>query len=145
MLGRWTRVCLRFRWPIVVFWTCVTILGAFGWTKLGPLQSNTFTVPGTDSERVRSILERRYGDRSDGSFMVVFQTSRPVGRALLVRLQQRVDRAARAVPTGKPTQLLVAPRNVVYGEVLSTLNLAEAKGYTDDLRAALGRPRGARV
>jgi RND superfamily putative drug exporter len=34
---------------------------------------------------------------------------------------------------------------VVYGDVISTLNLADAKGHTDDLLRALGRPPGARV
>src|ERR687885_244478 len=62
----WTRFVLRFRWPILVGWLVVLLAGGFASTKLSALLSNTFTVPGTDSERARTILERHYGDRSDG-------------------------------------------------------------------------------
>jgi hypothetical protein len=43
--------------------------GGFAASKLTPLLSNTFTVPGTDSERARAILQERFGDRSDGEFL----------------------------------------------------------------------------
>src|SRR5581483_3325119 len=33
-------------------------------------------------------------------------------------------------------------RHVVYGDIVSTLTIAKAKGYTDDLLRALGRPAG---
>ena len=53
-----------------------------------------------------------------------------------------VDRAAHAIPTGQGTQLEVAGPQVVYGTVISTLNLADAKGHTPDLIRALGQPAG---
>src|SRR5919199_1162751 len=59
----WTRFVLRFRWPILIGWLVVLLAGGFASTKLSALLSNTFTVPGTDSERARTILERHYGDR----------------------------------------------------------------------------------
>ena len=46
-----------------------------GDAKLSPLLSNTFTVPGTDSERVRAVLEEHFGDRPDGSYTVVFRVA----------------------------------------------------------------------
>src|SRR5437588_408855 len=71
-MARWTRFVLRHRLAVVVFWLAVLLLGGFAGSKLSPLLSNTFSVPGTDSERVRSLLQRRFGDRPDGSFTVVF-------------------------------------------------------------------------
>ncbi len=133
---------LRFRWPVLALWLVGIAAGFYGSTRLSALQSNVFTVPGSDSERVRSVLERRFGDRSDGSFTVVFRVPSSSDRALGERLQSVVARAARVVPTGRAEPLRAGGRHVVYGDVVSTLNLAKAKGYTDDLYRALGRPDG---
>ena len=57
-----------------------------------------------------------------------------------------MGRAAAAVPGGKPLNFNVATtpagKTVVYGDISSTLNLAQAKGYTDKVIAALGTPTG---
>ncbi len=143
-MERWTRVILRFRWPVLAFWLAVLIAGGYASGRLGDLLSNTFTVPGTDSERARSILEEHFNDRSDGSFTVVFEVPDSSNRALAARLQRRVDSAARAVPSGRGTALRPGGPHVVYGDVVSTLHLADAKGYTDELVRALGRPAGTR-
>ena len=134
---------VRWRWAVLVFWAVVLVAGGLGWSKLAALQSNSFTVPGTDSERVRSILQQHYGDRSDGSFTVVFRLRKPPTPELRERLQRVVDRAAHVVPTGKGTPLLPGGPTVLYGDIVSTLNLAEAKERTDDVVRAVGHPPGA--
>ena len=131
---------LRFRWPILVAWLLVLLAGGLASTKLSALLSNTFTVPGTDSERARTILERHYGDRSDGVFTIVFRVPNTRDRAVRLRLQNAMTRAARKVPTGRARALLPAGRHVLYGDIVSTLKLATAKGYSDDVYDAL--PRG---
>lgn len=70
-MERWTRLILRYRWPILIVWFVVLLGGGYANGKLSSLLSNTFTMPGTDSERARTILEQHYGDRSDGAFTVV--------------------------------------------------------------------------
>src|SRR5215471_6251581 len=132
-MAPWTRLVLRHRALVLAFWLAVLLLGGFASSKLSPLLSNTFAVPGTDSERVRSTLERHFGDRSDGSFTVVFKVANAQDAALVARLQRVVDRAARVVPSGKPTALLTAGPHVVFGDITSTLNVAKAKAYTDPL------------
>jgi RND superfamily putative drug exporter len=145
-MAGWTRVVLRHRRSILAAWIVVFLAGAFASSKLSPLLSNTFTVPGTDSERVRSALEEHFGDRPDGSFTAVFQL--PAGRSPFTSsapLQQALNRAARVVPSGKPTKLNTAGTRVVFGDITSTLNVAQAKKYTEPVLTALGRPLGARV
>ncbi len=142
-MERWTRVVLRFRWPILTGWLVVLLAGGFAFTHLSSLLSNEFSVPGTDSERARAILERHFGDRSDGAFTVVSRLRHGVDRAAYVRLQRDVDRAALVVPDSTPRRLVPAGRNIVYGDIVSTLSLAKAKGYTDDLYRAL--PHGGGV
>jgi RND superfamily putative drug exporter len=145
MVESWTRMAIRFRWAIIVAWLVVVVVGGWASGRLSDLQSNVFSVPGTDSEHVRSVLESHFGDRSDGAFTVVFRVRDSSGPALRARLQHAVDRAATAVPTGKATALVVAGPHVLYGNVISTLNLADAKGHSDDLVRALGQPPGTRA
>src|ERR671930_160087 len=140
-MARWTRLVLRFRWPILAFWFVVLLAGGFAYSKLTPLLSNTFTVPGTDSERARTILQDHFGDRSDGEFLIIYKIRNGTAGVRL-KLERSIRRAATAVPTGKATALREAQGGVVYGSILTTLNLAQAKGYTDDIRRKLTTPPG---
>src|SRR5690242_18526576 len=140
-MAGWTRVVLRFRWPILAVWLVILLAGGIATAKLSPLLSNTFTVPGTDSERARTILQDHFGDRSDGEFLIIYQVRNGTLGARL-KLERSIRRAARAVPSGQATALRDAKGGVVYGSILTTLNLAKAKGYTDDIRSALRAPPG---
>ena len=113
-------------------------------SQLSPLLSNTFTVPGTDSERVRDVLEQHFGDRPDGSFTVVFRVPDARDPALVARLQRVVDRAARGRADAAGRRRCTSPsRHVVFGDVVSTLDLADAKGDTDDAARARSGSRRA--
>src|SRR5947207_14187588 len=140
MVG-WTRVVLRFRWPILAAWLAILLAGGVATAKLSPLLSNTFTVPGTDSERARTILQDHFGDRSDGEFLIIYRFRNGTAGARL-KLERSIRQAARAVPSGQATALRQAKSGVVYGSILTTLKLAKAKGYTDNIRQALRAPPG---
>jgi len=141
-MARWTRLMIRRRWLVAGVWLVILLGGGFASTKLNSLLANVFTVPGTDSERVRNVLERNFGDRPDGTFTVVFRVQDSSDSALRKRLQERVDMAAHVVPTAHATALRAGGQNTVYGDIASTLKLADAKGYTDDLLHAVGQPPG---
>lgn len=131
---------LRHQWPVAIAWLVVLVVGFWASGRLSDLQSNVFSVPGTDSERVRSVLEQHFGDRSDGAFTVVFRVANSADPQTVSALQSVVDRAARTVPSGQGAPLVPAGAHVLYGNVISTLNLAQAKGHTDELLRAIGRP-----
>ena len=140
-MGGWTRFVLRWRWPILAFWLCVLLAGGYATAKLTPLLSNTFTVPGTDSERARTILQQHFGDRSDGEFLIIYKIrngTADVGS----KLERSIRSGATAIPGGKATALRDVAGGVVYGSILSRLNLAKAKGYTDDISRKLRPPSG---
>jgi uncharacterized membrane protein YdfJ with MMPL/SSD domain len=140
-MAGWTRVVLRFRWPILAAWLLILLAGGLATTKLPPLLSNTFTVPGTDSERARTILQDHFGDRSDGEFLIIYRVRNGTAGTRL-KLERSIRDAAKAIPTGQATALRGAKDGVVFGSILTTLNLAKAKGYTDDIRRALRAPPG---
>src|SRR6478735_6082058 len=78
LLARTTRRALRHRRAVVAAWLVLLISGGVASSRLSALLSNDFAVPGTDSARAATILERRFGDRSDGQYLLVFATRRPL-------------------------------------------------------------------
>jgi RND superfamily putative drug exporter len=134
---RWTRAVLRFRAPILLAWLAVLVVGVLAAIALPKHLSNTFTVPGTESDSARQILQHHFGERPDGIFTVVFQAH----RADLAGAQRRLDAAAKLVPGAHATRLR-ADGGLLYGEIDSTLDLQHSKGYTTPVRRALaGEPR----
>ena len=136
MPERWTRAVLRFRVPILLCWLAVLAVGIVASIRLPALLSNTFTVPGTDSDRARVILAREFGERPDGVFTVVFRVARPSDRTVRARLQRDLNRAARLVPTGSAGSLQ-SGGGILFGNVDTTLDLQHAKRWTTTLRRAL--------
>jgi putative drug exporter of the RND superfamily len=134
---RWTRTVLRFRVPVLLAWLAVLVAGAFATVALPKHLSNVFTVPGTESDTARQILQHHFGERPDGVFTVVFHAP----RTGLPAAQRELRRAALLVP-GAHASRVRANGGLIYGEIDSTLDLQHAKGYTTTLRRALaGQPR----
>jgi uncharacterized membrane protein YdfJ with MMPL/SSD domain len=109
----------------------VLAVGIVASFRLSGLLANVFTVPGTQSDRARLILQHNFGERPDGVFTIVFR-AKTNGAAL----QHELAAAARLVPTGHASQLKHTA-GIFFGEVDTTLDLQQAKGYTDALRRAL--------
>ena len=136
MPERWTRAAIRYRVPIVLCWLAVLAVGVFGALRLSGLLATSFAVPGTDSERARTILARDFGERTDGVFTIVFRT-----RGNREELRARLAAAAQVVPTGHVGQVL-SSGGVTWAEIQTTLDLQHAKRYTVAIRHALaGDPR----
>ena len=139
----WTRFVLRHRWLFVGLWAAVLLTGGALSSGLSKLLSNEFTTPGTDSEEVRSLLAERFGQRDDGSFLVVFQVNDSADPETRAGLEAALDRGAAAVEGGQRKPLQTAGRDVVFGTIGSPLELTEAKKATAGVREAVGRPPGA--
>jgi RND superfamily putative drug exporter len=143
LLARTTRRMLRFRGLVLAFWLAVLIAGGVASTRLNALLSDGFAVPGTDSYQAQVILQQHFGDRSDGEYLVLFDVGNARDGALQRRLQVTVDRAVHTIPTAHAGPLRAAGRHVLYANVISQLDLAQAKQDTARLVRALGRPRAA--
>jgi putative drug exporter of the RND superfamily len=142
LLARTTRWALRFRRAVLVAWLVILIGGGFASTRLSPLLSNNFGVPGTDSARAATILDRHFGERSDGEYLLVFATRRTLDPPLRAQLQAAIDRAAFRLPTARPGPVQPAGRHVLYDTVVTRLDLARAKADSAVLRRALRPPPG---
>ena len=94
-MAAWTRFVIRRRRSVLALWIVVLLLGGFASSKLSAILSNTFSVPGTAAEQVRHALQTHFGDRSDGSFTVVFALEKDASPTeLRGSLRQAVKRAA---------------------------------------------------
>ena len=144
-MTRLTRAVVRFRWVVLGLWLVVLLAGGYSSSHLSALLSNTFTVPGTDSERARTILQHHFGDRSDGEFLVVFKVPDSADPAAAAKLESALGGAAKLVPGGAATPLVPAGGHILYGSILSQLTIAKAKGYTKPLLTKLRETPGATV
>ena len=142
-MERWTRFVLRHRWPVVGVWVAILLTGGTLSAGLSKLLSNEFTTPGTDSEDVRSTLEERFGQRDDGSFLVVFRVDDTSDAGTRRELQAALAQGAEAVEGGQAQPLQAAGRHVLFGTIGSPLELTKGKEATPAVRAAIGDPAGA--
>jgi len=138
-LGLWTRAVLRHRVIVIACWLVVAVAGAVCATRLPALLFNSLAVPGTDSQAAETILERHFGESTDGTFTVVFCVTSPSAQTLRA-LRAHLATAARAVPGGHAMALKTGT-GVVYGNIETALDLQQAKGWTVALRAALREGR----
>ena len=64
MLERWTGVVLRYRALVLLIWLGALVAGVLADPRLPPLLSDSFAVPGTDSDRAAVILADHFGGRA---------------------------------------------------------------------------------
>ena len=133
---------VRHRRLVVLVWTVAAVAGAIGGGRIAGLVSNTFTVPGTESDRVAHVLATRFHDRTDGNFLVVVRTR---GRGTAIQLPAALRRAAASVPTGASSPLEPVGRDVAVTSITTRLPLAVAKRYTAAVRRALSDLPGVRA
>jgi uncharacterized membrane protein YdfJ with MMPL/SSD domain len=142
---RWTRAMIRYRWWVVAIWAALFLTGMYATSGLSDLLTNRFTLPGTDTARADSILEEQFGQKTVGSFSVVVQGEPGSARQLLPIVRERAAAAAKELPTGQLAGVQAVSDSVVSATIVSNLEPADAKGHTDDMRAAAGEIPGATV
>src|SRR5206468_2429396 len=107
------------------------------------LLTNRFSLPGTDTARAEDILQTHFGQRTDGSFTLVVQTAPNGARHLLPQVRRAAARGARVLPTGNVAAVSVLSPSLDSATITSRLEPADAKGYTGDIRHAVGTIPGA--
>ena len=141
MSERWIIAMVRHRFAVIGVWATVLAVGVLVSTQLSSVLTNSFAVPGSGSERASDLLAEHFGERPEGTFVVVFQVRRPSDRALQQRLRRRIAAAARAIPSARAGELRRGG-GLLYAEIATPLSLHAAMHYTDGLRRALRSPAG---
>src|SRR5918992_278224 len=137
-----TRFVVRWRWAVVVVWFAVLVVSALASSRLSDLLTNRFTLPGTDTRQAEVILEDHFGQSTDGTFTVVVETPGPA-ETFVPQVRVSASKAAAAVKTGKLVSVAPIADDVVSATIVTRLDPAEAKGYTDEIREAVANIPGA--
>jgi RND superfamily putative drug exporter len=132
-----TRLVLRHRFLVLAGWLVTFVVAGWASTQLADLLTNRFTLPGTDTRRAEVILEREFGQRSTGSFTIVVESGGNA-RALVSEVREAGERAARVLPTSRLVAVQAESDDVVTAQLVSELEPADSKGYTDEMREAIG-------
>lgn len=135
MLSRFTRLVLRFRLLVILLWIAVLAFGGYASTHLNQNLSTSLAVPGSESTQAEEILAKHFGENSEGTFTVVYNFQQATHEEILL-MQEKVERAAKAIPSGKVIQSK-ALGGILYAGIGTTLNLKEASAQTQTLRSAL--------
>ena len=141
MLEGWTRAVIRFRILVLACWLAIAIVGALSAVQLPSLLSTSLAVPGTSSQRADTILAQHFRENPEGTFTVVFDVNAHSGQTIR-GLTHRLDLAARKLP-GARVNSLRRVLGVVYGDVVTSLDIQRAQRYTEILRRALSANRTA--
>ncbi len=141
-MERWTRFVLRHRWLVLAGSLLVFVVAGWASSQLGDLLTNRFTLPGTDTERAETILEDHFGQRTSGSFTLVVQTDGDTA-SLVPEVRSAAARAAAELPTSRVVGVQPVADGVLTAQIVSDLEPADAKGHTEDMRAAIGEIAGA--
>jgi uncharacterized membrane protein YdfJ with MMPL/SSD domain len=142
-LERLTRTMIRYRWAVVGAWLVVLVASVMAMAGLADLLTNRFTLPGTDTARADAVLEDHFGQKTTGSFSVVVRGEPDSAERLLPQVRERARQAAAELPTGRLAGVQPVSDSVVSALIVSNLEPADAKGHTDDMRAAAGEIPGA--
>src|SRR5215211_3142403 len=136
---------IRYRWAVLAVWLVLLLVSVMAMSGLADLLTNHFTLPVTDTNRTEKILEQHFGQKTTGSFSLVVKGAPRSADRLVPLVRERAAKAAAELPTGKLAGVQVVSGSVVSATIVSNLEPADAKGYTDDMRAAAGKIPGAEV
>jgi uncharacterized membrane protein YdfJ with MMPL/SSD domain len=144
-MERWTRRMIGYRWAVVGVWAVVFLVSGVAMSGLSDLLTNRFSLPGTDTDRAENILEKHFGQRTDGSFTIVVRGRPGSAESVVPQVEKAAHAGSDALPTSKVASVEPVSDAVVSALIVSKLEPADAKGYTDDIRAAVGDIPGAQT
>jgi RND superfamily putative drug exporter len=142
-MDRWTAQIIRFRWWVLAAWVAAVLAAGFASAGLSDLLTNRFVLPGAESEKAAKVLEEHFGQKPEGSFSVVVKGGPGSADALVAPTRRAAQRAAGALETGQLVDTRAVSGDVVTARIVSRLQPADAKQYTEDMREAAGKIPGA--
>ena len=132
-LSRITAFSLRHRLLVAAVWLAVIALGLVAALRLAPLLKTGFSLPGTDSARVKQVLTQEYGVRSGTVFVLITKDDHAVQRAGRAAAQ-----ASTLLPGGRVEGVERLPSGAAVSFVKSALSGDRAAAKIALLRQTLG-------
>ncbi len=143
LLDRWTRGVIRLRWLVVAAWVVVFLISGVLSGQLAELFRSQAGMPGTESQKVNNILEDEFGQKSYAGMTLVVRAEAGGAGSLVPVVERAAQRAAQALPTAQVVGVQTVSDVVVTATIASTLDVPDAKDYTEAMREAIGPIDGA--
>ena len=96
----------------------------------------TLTVQALAWRAAHRILEQNFGQKPEGSFSLVVKGDPGSAQSLIAPTRAAATRAAAELETGKLADVRPVSGDVVSARIISQLQPADAKGYTERMREA---------
>jgi uncharacterized membrane protein YdfJ with MMPL/SSD domain len=144
-MERWAQQIIRYRWAVLAAWIAVVLVSGVASSGLSDLLTNRFVLPGAESEKAAKVLEEHFGQKPEGAFSLVVQGKPGGAQSLIAPTRRAAARAAGALDTGQLVDVRAVSGDVVSASIVSKLQPADAKGYTEKMRDAAGEIPGATV
>lgn len=125
--------CLAHRAAVLCAWLVAAVAGTLGALNISPLLSSGFSLPGTDSARVSSMLSSDFHERSDGDFVLI-----ATGSQSRLRLRRATAETERLLPTSRLLSTERLPSGAYAALIGTELSSNAAGNETGALRHALG-------
>lgn len=145
MLERWTRAVIQRRFTVICAWLAIIILGFLAAPKLNENLTTSLNVPGSESEKVQSLLAERFGENIEGTFTIFYKFKQATPEEI-DGFKAKIDNASRVIPQSRVT-LQRAVGGVLFASIATPFSLTQAATLTEEFRAALANEglKGAQV
>lgn len=119
----------RRAWAVILIWALIIAGVAGAYTAFHGKLSNTFSIPGTQTQQLSDELAQRFPSANRGAGQIILTTGD--GTALTEEQKQAFSAALSALPSEVPSV------DAVTDPFTTTSKLAEAKNQLDEARAKL--------
>ena len=106
-MERWSAFVAEHPWRVVLMWIVLVVVAVVAVRNFGGTLTDSFTVPGTESQAAFDLLSERYPARSGSELMAVFHT--PNGRVDSSEAATAMDAFARHAMTVDEVALVDLP------------------------------------
>ena len=135
MLERWTRLVIRHRFAISLFWLALLTVGVCAGLNLNRHLTTSLVVPGSQSAKAEKILSDHFQENIEGTFTVVYKFKN-ASKLEIDGFKRKISTVAADVPTSRVTFERVLG-GVLYVNIGTSFALPEAAAYTETIRKSL--------
>ena len=139
----------RFRWLVLAIWVVIIVVLVIVTSRYGGKISNTFTLPGSDSQHATDIVRQNFPSANNGTAQLVFHATggsldTPVTQTAINELLIKVDKLndVSSAPSpflplpgngGLSSDKTIAYTTVTYSVPLTSLNNEDVSALTDTI------------
>ena len=134
-MNRWIDLVIRRRFPVLIAWLIVVVLGIFATAHINDRLTTSLAVPGSQSAEAEAVAAKAFAENTEGTF-TIFYKFKQATKPEIELIKQKIELSVSTIPNAKILQSR-AVAGVLFASVGTNFDLTDAAAYTEPLRAAL--------